>query len=98
MIESFRVETNERDSFAEPEAGEESIDRLTLAAPEDVVHLPPQPRARLVVVARRPQQLFERGLVDLGIGPSRAAAASLADDSDFRVRLEATRALTSLDR
>ena len=31
-----------------------------------------------------------RGLVDLGVGPSRAAVAPLADDPDFRVRLEAT--------
>jgi hypothetical protein len=34
-----------------------------------------------------------RGLVDLGIEPSRAAAAPLVTDTDFRVRLEAVRAL-----
>jgi hypothetical protein len=34
-----------------------------------------------------------RGLVDLGIEPSRTAAALLAADTDFRVRLEAVRAL-----
>jgi HEAT repeat protein len=34
-----------------------------------------------------------RGLVDLGIEPSRAAAAPLVTDADFRVRLEAVRAL-----
>jgi HEAT repeat protein len=34
-----------------------------------------------------------RGLFDLGAEPSRAAIAALADDPDFRVRLEAARAL-----
>jgi len=34
-----------------------------------------------------------RGLFDLGAEPSRAAVAALADDPDFRVRLEAARAL-----
>ncbi len=34
-----------------------------------------------------------RGLVDLGVEPSRAAIAALATDADFRVRLEATSAL-----
>jgi hypothetical protein len=34
-----------------------------------------------------------RGLFDLGVEPSRAAVAALADDHDFRVRLEAARAL-----
>jgi hypothetical protein len=34
-----------------------------------------------------------RGLVDLGIEPSRAAVTPLAEDPDFRVRLEATTAL-----
>jgi hypothetical protein len=34
-----------------------------------------------------------RGLVDLGIEPSRAAVAPLVTDPDFRVRLEAARAL-----
>lgn len=38
-----------------------------------------------------------RGLVELGIGPSRAAVTCLADDPDFRVRLEATSALRSLE-
>jgi hypothetical protein len=38
-----------------------------------------------------------RGLVDLGVEPSGAAVAGLADDPDFRVRLEASRALTSLE-
>jgi HEAT repeat protein len=33
------------------------------------------------------------GLVELGIEPSRDAVAPLAHDTDFRVRLEATRAL-----
>ena len=31
-----------------------------------------------------------RGLVELGVDPSRAAIAALAEDTDFRVRLEAT--------
>jgi hypothetical protein len=35
-----------------------------------------------------------RGLVDLGVEPSRAAVVPLAGDPDFRVRLEAGRALT----
>ncbi len=35
-----------------------------------------------------------RGLVDLGVTPSRAAVAPLADDPDFRVRLEVARALS----
>ncbi len=35
-----------------------------------------------------------RGLVDLGVEPSRAAVVPLAGDADFRVRLEAARALT----
>ena len=39
-----------------------------------------------------------RGVVDLGVAPSRAAVAPLADDPDFRVRLEAARALTELER
>jgi HEAT repeat protein len=34
-----------------------------------------------------------RGLADLGIEPSRAAVVALADDPDFRVRLEIARAL-----
>jgi hypothetical protein len=34
-----------------------------------------------------------RGLVDLGVEPSHAAVTPLADDPDFRVRLEAGRAL-----
>ncbi|MDQ1384192.1 MAG: hypothetical protein QOG65_1571 [Actinomycetota bacterium] len=34
-----------------------------------------------------------RGLVDLGVEASRAAVVALADDPDFRVRLEAARAL-----
>jgi len=34
-----------------------------------------------------------RGLVDLGVEPSRAAVTALTDDADFRVRLEAGRAL-----
>jgi HEAT repeat protein len=34
-----------------------------------------------------------RGLVDLGIEPSRSVVARLADDPDFRVRLETARAL-----
>ena len=34
-----------------------------------------------------------RGLVGLGIEPSRGVVAPLADDPDFRVRLEATGAL-----
>ena len=34
-----------------------------------------------------------RGLVELGIEPSRAVVAPLAEDPDFRVRLESTRAL-----
>jgi hypothetical protein len=34
-----------------------------------------------------------RGLVGLGIGPSRSVVTPLADDPDFRVRLEATGAL-----
>jgi HEAT repeat protein len=38
-----------------------------------------------------------RGLVDLGVEPSRAAVVPLADDPDFRVRLEATRALPDLE-
>ena len=38
-----------------------------------------------------------RGLVDLGVGPSRAAVGPLAEDSDFRVRLEATGALRGFD-
>jgi HEAT repeat protein len=39
-----------------------------------------------------------RGLVDLGVEPSRAAVAPLAEDPDFRVRLEATGALRGLGR
>lgn len=35
-----------------------------------------------------------RGLVDLGVEPSRAVVGPLAADADFRVRLEAARALT----
>ena len=38
-----------------------------------------------------------RGLVDLGVEPSRAAVAPLADDPDFRVRLEAARALPTVE-
>jgi hypothetical protein len=38
-----------------------------------------------------------RGLVDLGAAPSRAAVVPLADDPDFRVRLEAARALPDLE-
>ena len=38
-----------------------------------------------------------RGLADLGVEPSQAAVLSLADDSDFRVRLEVTRALGGLE-
>jgi HEAT repeats/Scaffold protein Nfu/NifU N terminal len=38
-----------------------------------------------------------RGLVDLGVDPSHAAVAGLADDPDFRVRLEASRALAGLE-
>jgi HEAT repeat protein len=34
-----------------------------------------------------------RGLVEIGIEPSRTAVAQLADDPDFRVRLETARAL-----
>jgi HEAT repeat protein len=34
-----------------------------------------------------------RGLVDLGVEPSRAAVSRLTEDPDFRVRLEATGAL-----
>jgi HEAT repeat protein len=34
-----------------------------------------------------------RGLVDLGIEPSRAAVSRLIADPDFRVRLEATTAM-----
>lgn len=34
-----------------------------------------------------------RGLVDLGLEPSRAAVSPLAEDTDFRVRLEAANAL-----
>jgi hypothetical protein len=39
-----------------------------------------------------------RGVVDLGVAPSRTAVVPLADDPDFRVRLEATRALAELER
>jgi hypothetical protein len=39
-----------------------------------------------------------RGLVDLGVEPSKAAVAGLAGDPDFRVRLEASRALAGLER
>jgi hypothetical protein len=38
-----------------------------------------------------------RGLVDLGITPSRPAVVALAEDPDFRVRLEVARALTPGD-
>lgn len=38
-----------------------------------------------------------RGLVDLGVEPSRAAVAPLAEDPDFRVRLEAAGALRAVD-
>ena len=38
-----------------------------------------------------------RGLVDLGVEPSRTAVVLLADDPDFRVRLEAARALPDLE-
>ncbi len=38
-----------------------------------------------------------RGLVVLGIDPSRAAVRALVDDRDFRVRLEAARATTGID-
>ena len=38
-----------------------------------------------------------RGLVDLGITPSRSAVVPLAEDPDFRVRLEVARALTPRD-
>jgi len=34
-----------------------------------------------------------RGLVELGVEPSRSVVATLADDPDFRVRLETARAL-----
>ena len=34
-----------------------------------------------------------RGLVELGVGPSRTAVTALAEDADFRVRLEAAGAL-----
>jgi hypothetical protein len=37
-----------------------------------------------------------RGLVDIGVAPSRASVAPLADDPDFRVRLEALRALADV--
>jgi hypothetical protein len=36
-----------------------------------------------------------RGLTQLGAGPSRAAIAALADDPDFRVRLEVAAAQRS---
>jgi Scaffold protein Nfu/NifU N terminal len=39
-----------------------------------------------------------RGLVDLGIEPSRSAVTPLATDTDFRVRLEAAGALRRRDR
>ena len=39
-----------------------------------------------------------RGLAQLGAGPSRAAIAALADDPDFRVRLEVAAALRSAGR
>jgi hypothetical protein len=39
-----------------------------------------------------------RGLVDLGVEPSRNAVTLLAADTDFRVRLEATAALRGRDR
>jgi hypothetical protein len=39
-----------------------------------------------------------RGLVDLGVEPSRGAVAGLAGDPDFRVRLEASRALAGFER
>jgi HEAT repeat protein len=38
-----------------------------------------------------------RGLVDLGVEPSRAAISPLAEDPDFRVRLEAAGALGGLE-
>ncbi|HEY5012435.1 MAG TPA: HEAT repeat domain-containing protein [Acidimicrobiia bacterium] len=38
-----------------------------------------------------------RGLVDLGVEPSRAAVSPLAEDPDFRVRLEAAGALRGLE-
>jgi hypothetical protein len=38
-----------------------------------------------------------RGLVDLGVEPSRAAISRLAEDPDFRVRLEAAGALGGLE-
>jgi len=38
-----------------------------------------------------------RGLVDLGIGPSEVSVRPLGDDPDFRVRLEASRALGRLE-
>ena len=38
-----------------------------------------------------------RGLVDLGVEPSYAAVRPLADDPDFRVRLEAARALRAAE-
>ena len=34
-----------------------------------------------------------RGIVEIGVAPSRAAVAALADDTDFRVRLEVAQAL-----
>ena len=38
-----------------------------------------------------------RGLVDLGVEPSRASVSRLAEDADFRVRLEATSALRRIE-
>jgi HEAT repeats/Scaffold protein Nfu/NifU N terminal len=39
-----------------------------------------------------------RGLVDLGVEPSRVVVSRLAEDPDFRVRLEATSALHDLEQ
>jgi HEAT repeat protein len=39
-----------------------------------------------------------RGLVELGVGPSRDAVTTVAEDADFRVRLEAAGALRAGSR